>query len=615
MIIDPNRVYSGFSNVAAGVDGGRSPDLIEQNQCAEMENMVCRGGKATTRPGFRAPDIEFEDEVYFKLNGAVDDVPAGPASISTEAAFKTKVFQCACYYTPPNQPACIMALIGGRLFRIEPMMNNILKVSEFIVENQTSRRYVTDFSGFATGLAPILRNSERLNMAYMCQADRFLIAQDGESLPIIFDGVKARRAEDDEVVVGTIMAYGQGRLVVVRDQDIFFGDLYGSHDLPTAGESVLKFTETTFLNEGFPASISSSFGKITAAFFTPQQDSATGDGELLVAAERGVSSFFVSQPREQWKESAFQRIALQNVGVRGHRSPVSKNGDVWFRADDGCRSYRQARSEISGWAHLPLSTEVRKWIENDTAWMLQYASAVTHENRIYFTCTPQPNQGQPFHEGLLSLDFDVLSSFGQASKPAWDGHFSGMRVTQLVVGKFNRDERAFAFALDENDENSIYEITHDDPHDFSGPIPWSITGRSLPFESSGGQEMPFNLKELYQADLWVDNVNDTPVTPVLEYRPDQAQDFVPWGTFAQINPNGTCGTTNCGGCPTIKSGFRPRLQLGKPPDDCDDAQTKRFYRLGYEFQPRLSGTGHCSIRKLRLHGQMPVENPQAPCDN
>jgi hypothetical protein len=253
----------------------------------------------------------------------------------------------------------------------------------------------------------------------MVQADKWLIAQDGTSGPIIYDGNKARRSkitgtqDETEIPVGTIMAYGMGRIVVIVNQrDVAFGDLYGSHDLPDPADSLILFTERNFLAEGFDAAIPFQQGIATGAMFFAQLDTSTGNGQLMVFAERGSASFFLSIPREQWKTSAFQVLSLLTTGLRGHRSISVVNEDLWFRSDDGVRSYRQARSEPSGWAHIPLSTNVRQYLDNDSDFLLRYASSIYFDNRIIFTTSPMWNQGRPSHAGMVVVDFDIISSFG-----------------------------------------------------------------------------------------------------------------------------------------------------------------------------------------------------------
>lgn len=587
MISDKSRIFDGWTTTISGMDGGRRPDLIGQDQCARMENLINRGGSPTTRPGFDKfitnltnPAFSYTEEGFLPGNAVI-----GTRSIDV---WGLGVFQGASFYTPAGGEACVIAVIGGRIFKVVPRVGYV-----DVVEIPL----------------PDKRNRSTLQLAYLCQADRFLIIQDGESTPIIYDGVSARRAATDEVPVGTLMAYGMGRLVVVRPQsrEILFGDLFGSHAGPDPGASVLKFTETGFLAEGGSATVPFNLGEITAAVFYPQQDTASGQGELLVFCEHGMSSFFLSLPREQWKDSAFQRLGLLEIGGRGHRTFVPVNGDIWFRSADGWRSYRQARAEINGWQHLPLSTEMRLFVENDTQSLLKFGSAIKFDNRLICTSTPIPNKpkahtgpfgnvlptGRIFHNGIIALDFDVLSAFGESTKPAWDGHWSKMKVFQLVSGFFNGVERALIFGMDTSTGiNAVYELTRNGVSDHDGPIDAYLISRALTFER------PYNEKRLYGGDMWLDKIRAlTEFT--IEYKPDQYCEWLPWKDYS-LDKNGTCQQISCGGCPTICNGFYPRRTLPQPEVAYDTATTKRETARGYEFQVKISISGNARIRKTRF---------------
>src|SRR5207237_361954 len=171
---------------------------------------------------------------------------------------------------------------------------------------------------------------------------------------------------------------------------------------------------------GFDATIPFALGKATAATFFPQLDTSTGNGQLMIFAERGAASFFLSLPRDQWKTASFQQLALLTTGLRGWRSISAVNEDLWFRSDDGWRSFRQARSEPVGWSHIPLSTNVHQYLDNDTPELLYLANSIYFDNRIIATCNPYWNNGRPYHNGLVVVDFDILSSFGTKFRPAWN---------------------------------------------------------------------------------------------------------------------------------------------------------------------------------------------------
>jgi hypothetical protein len=181
MILDKNRIFDGFSNLSDGMDAGRNPSLLPPTQCASAENMVFRGGVPRTRPGVRVTWLNFTNpHLYYNS----DDTFGGDSfgGFQSESNFQLSAFQGAGYYAPAGRkPACVIALIGGRLYQIIPRPN----VSQ---------------PGFSTTMEiteiPLdKRNSPTMKKAYVTQADRFCVIQDGQSKPIIYDGVTARRAK------------------------------------------------------------------------------------------------------------------------------------------------------------------------------------------------------------------------------------------------------------------------------------------------------------------------------------------------------------------------------------------------------------------------------------
>ncbi len=589
-IKDKNRLFDGYRDLSRGMDGGRLPNLIEKNQCFEANNCIFREGGPRNRLPivlvdlvFSNPNMEYNPDGTFKTaDGTIG---------ASRTAFRQGLFQEASYFAPVKDAEYIMATIGGRQYRISP--GNVLA------------------SGNVREIPLDRRNKSTIPIAYHLQAGHYHITQDAESSPIIFDGSNARRAAFGEIFIGRMMAYGQGRIVLIGLNGlIYFGDLFDSKG---GGDTdLLGFTETRVINEGFPSALPSFMGQPTAVAFVPTQDTATGVGDCLVFGERGVESFFLSIPRTQWKDSQFQKTALLGIGNAGHRSVAIVNQDLWFRDPAaGWRSYRQARAMANEWTQVPMSTEVGKWIDAETSDLLSYCSAIDFNNRLITTVTPIPNQGRLYHNGALSLDFDILSSFGRDAAPAWDGHWSnrsldalaGLRVTKLVKGTFSGKERAFAFYLDANNENQLAEINSAPVgEDDLGPITSRLITRSMDFDSE------FNEKELYGGDLFVEEVEaHTDIN--VEYRPDQIATWSPWGDMS-VDANDAPGSVVPGTIPSTTKGFHPRQSLAKP-DDRGEEITGRIMRLGYEMQVKIEWTGRARIRRLRMHAQELTEDSKA----
>jgi hypothetical protein len=570
----PHTAPDGFDTLERGVDAGRAAIAIGTTQVADARDVTFRGGRVRTRPAFRKIPLSYSVQRHFDSNGR-----EGGSANSSQSVFETGRIQGASFFDPLDADGCLMTQIDGRLFRVNIRFNNasILDVT------------------------PSDRNPKRSDIAYMVQADRFHITQDGTSMPIIYDGSTSRRAVHGEVPPGTIMAYGMGRLIVVSGPYVSFGDIYGANPSDPSS-SVLTFSENNFLAEGGPAVLPAPLGAPSGMIFLPQQDSSTGQGELLVIAENGVASFYLSIPRSQWKDSAFQRVALLNTGGRGHRARTSINADIWFRATDGWRLYRQARAEIAGWAQVPLSTEIRQFVEADTTWLLKYGSVVHLNQRMIGTANPIPNQGKPYHPFLTSLDFDVISAFGKASSPAWDGAWRGPKVTILVDGVFQSVPRAFAFGIDENGHNALYEVgVEDQVEDWDGPISSYLITRGLGYGSTVTE------KEIIGGDVWVDEIK-TPTTLSASFRTDESEDFQAWHTFGQFTPVAN-GATN-GFNPSDKETFQPRKTLPKPANAVDSV-TGRNSRRFFEVQVKLDWTGYMETTRFRLTSKDVEESPRS----
>jgi len=316
---------------------------------------------------------------------------------------------------------------------------------------------------------------------------------------------------------------------------------------------LLRFTETTFLNEGGSFAPPGKVGKITALVFLPLQDTATGQGDLIAFCERGAVTFQISAPREEWKNiQGFQRILFDNIGAVSD-SILPINGDLFFRSKEGngIRTYRNARAEADGYGQTPISAEIDPVLKQDTVWMLDGVSFANFDNRLLMTCLPKqyPDRAsgaepddtllaQPIptlYSGIAVLDFQSVSVGRGKSAAVFDGVWTGLQIYKLVQGNFDGDPRCFAICLHEDDtgrRNEIWEITRNDEYDTptEGPrvINASIVTKAYDFEDR------MSLKKLLRCDLWFDDIGggaDNTFTCSLAYRPDDYPNFTTWQTF------------------------------------------------------------------------------------
>lgn len=532
-IADPTRRFDGFNNLSGGMDSGRTPEALAEDNAALGVNVTMRTGWPETRPSFakRSPVDKVVDP---------DALAADPLAAWT--AFSAGFFQgAASYYNPATGAQALIAVSSGRIFEIETPGFAIREITPASGGNDTSAK------------------------CFFCQAESYLVIQNGEDRPLIYDGAMLRRTvtDGDEVPVGTIMAYGQGRLVVADParREIIVGDLvhggslsqveidrsdkiilsstpvrsrppieftmskittktahgfangdtvtikthYSSEvainatwlvrdvtektfvvpfaaTLSGSGGTVerfndgkeadlLRFTETSYLNEKGVFRLPASMGRITAMVFFPVQDTSTGQGELLVLGEHGAASFALSAPREQWLDLAIQKVALVQVGATSPTALVTINSDVFFRSNDGLRSYRNAAIEFSNaFGQTPLSTELDRVLRYDSAPLLPEVSAGALNDRLLFTASPVQlplTDGDPFapvptvFRALAVLDFHSAGRLSRKGSPSYDGIWTGLDILQLVSARFAGQERAFLFTFTPERTTELWEITRD----------------------------------------------------------------------------------------------------------------------------------------------------------
>jgi hypothetical protein len=442
---------------------------------------------------------------------------------------------------------------------------------------------------------------------YFQQAENWLVVQDTINVPYLYNGATIRRATSDEVPTGGPMAYGKGRLWVANGSEYYGGDLvYGD---PAYGrDSVIRFTENTFLAEGGAFAVSN--GPITGLAFAANLDTSLGDGDLLVFTPTATYAFNAPVDRDAWKDLSYpiQRFALLNFGSFNHESIVAVNGDLFFRAQDGIRSLIYARRDFTEWGNTPVSRQVVRALAYDTEFYLYAASAVNFDNRMLMTTLPKKVNGRGIvHGGAVVLDFDLVSGMGRKVAPAWEGVWTGVDFFQFLTIRIQNADRCFAFGLNQGDIG-LYEVTKNGQFDFDGfddaPIDWVIETRSLTFAE------PANKKRLVSAEQWYDQVMGS-IESKVYFKANEGECWHPWAEIKDCAKYRNCepgeiscppAVINCQEVKYYQPAARSRIALPQPPDKCD-IQTGGFTRDGYEFQLRYVNTGRFRLKRVAMVAQ------------
>ncbi len=586
MIKDPGRTSDGFTELSGGMDSGVAPSIIRQNQVANMVNATVRGVFIKPRPGMNKRLLKFPG--------------LEPSS------FEDGKFQGAKAYRTSSGDDVLMAAISGRMFKVDI-------ADQFTVQDVT---------------IPGNPNSSLLEQVWMEQAEEFFIMQDGVSAAYIFNGASARRAVVGEIPTGTVMSYTMGRLWIASPDRRQFvaGDLvYGPSGTATYSfrDAVLKMTENDLLVTGGAFSVPNNAGEITAMIGVANLDVANGQGPLQVFT--ATMGFSVNAPTDRtiWKQVTYPLVtaSLVNFGPLSQNGCVQINSDVWFRSQDGVRSFVLGRRNFSTsiftaltWANTPISDEMRPILELDQQVLLDRASSVNFDNRFLTTISPVYSTHGVRFRGLAALNFSTISGIGRQSPPAWEGVWTGVRILQILKATVNKTDRCFIFALDTNNKIVLWELSKADKFDQSNKrIEWSYESRSMRFLTPAGADS--GLKHLVTGQHSIDELTGT-ANFVLQVRPDQYPVWMPWASWSDCATFQDCDTPKCGSPQTgprqFLPQFRPDTRLPRPPDSCDVVSGKPL-DLGFEFQVRETITGYCRIKRVLLHAHVVDESPLGEC--
>lgn len=556
---EPKAIYDGFSRINRGMDSGRPPSSIGRDQVAFAINTTFREEYPKHRPGIRRVTLGGDDFQLGRWQGA------------------------AGYVATTGRPS-VIASIGGQIVQFD--------LFDMTVNNLSST------SG--------LENPSIVPKTWFTQAEQFLPIQNGVSIPLIWDGASLRRATPVafggvELPVGCMMEYSNGRLAVALPglTSFVMGDL--AYSRTGNASDVLGFTENQFIDGGGEFVMPSDAGFITAMKTVAIMDTTLGQGPLQIFGQKGSASFNAPFDRTQWQNlsSAIQSVSMLAPGPTSQEVTISVNGDLWYRASDGIRSFQIARRDHGTWVNTPLSHEMDRVLEKDDPALTDFASGVDFDNRLLCTVSPYraTTDGVEYGvawRGLVALDFKPVSSMFDRNQPSWEGVWTGLQILQILKVDCYANERCFVFALNSDNEIELWELSKTDTADNGGtvPIDWTIESRALGFVDNSEY-----LKQLKRTEQWLQKMTGEVVWEV-EYRPDGFWGWLPLDSGSVCATTGMCEGPACGPPQSPQLQYRPRKITSAPALDCEECVDKP-YRNGFEFQFKLSVTGSAQLRRFR----------------
>ncbi len=510
-MVDP--IVDGTLDFIGGQDSSKIPDRIPENAYAAGINVSVARGVLQPRWGFVRATSEFED-------GYILDPYRHKKTYQN--IFESGKFQAAApYYVGTEQ--YIIIVVSGHIFAFNPDSLTIVYVP---IEDGSNLNY----------------RAQRINWT---AAGKHLVLYDFPAYPVILDGLNARRSNpfESEIPASSQGAFNQNRLFIANNGSEFTGgDPVGSLAAPDAPLTFLEVTTlgSPYYGQIFQLPTSDHNDPITFMGFLQVTDISTGIGPLIIATDRAVYSYATHVPRSNWEQGQFGSLLCYNAGIAGPRAFANTNSDAFFLANDGyVRSLSMSRSEQQTWARIPISLEVKKWFKVWDTSLIKLGFVSYFNNKLFFSVNPYRVSVTDFetqfpiadyaHGGLVVMELDSLSSFGQAARPAWAGLWTGLRPMDMV----NLGTRAFIISKDLTKINRIYEVNPDITYDIADDhirlIRSKIQTREFTFQDG------FMNKELHSADISLEQIRGD-FSMDIKYKPGHGFSFIPWINFEHKAP-------------------------------------------------------------------------------
>jgi len=653
---ESNDVFDGFTTLEGGINSGVVPSLVKENQLSFAANSTLRGGFATARAMFHQRVLDF-----------------GGNSVM-EARFRTGRWQGGETYQSDSGITVIIWAIGGRLYRINPGPNTF-SVQEITISVQTivtapfivpavgstvsvtvlsttniqagyeieigNKNYkvtavtgtttvtvenVDDTPGATVNTGAILifwdLNPASRPHVWMWQSEKWMIVNDGQSVPIFFDGATARRSNplSGELTAGRMGVYWKGRNWWVNPDGRTFraGDLVYSSS-GTLGQqfrdAVLKQTQNTFLTSG-QFSVPANAGEITAMKAVANLDVSLGQGPLQVSTATTIFNCDAPVDLVEWQKTTSVLLSVSQIqgGALSQYSTVVANGDLFYRSFSGIQTLILGRRDFQQrWGNKPISREMNRILDADNPILLEFSTAIVFNNRLLMSAAPTVSDRGIYHRAVVALDFDILSTLQGSPPPVYDGGWTGLQVLQMMKGTFGVIERAFAASFNNGGEIDLFEVMpsgvefSDTNNGLEYPVVWSLETGAM-FKQTGLVEL--RSVRLSDGEIYVDDIRGR-VDIRIFYRPNSYPCWVFWHGWSVCAQQEEClpDPFTCLSILNAKPQYRVRMGFGEPTaKNCDPIANTQF-RDFYTCQVRILVQGWCRITGLKLRA-VRIDNPE-----
>lgn len=161
-----NLVHDSLGPLDGGMNNGVVPLLIPKNTSSFLINATVEGGFLGPRPPVKRFTIDYG------------------GSTTLQASVEGGLFQGSGFYQPDVGLPSVIAQISGRLFLFTVTGSATATCAEITIPNDP--------------------NPATIPLVWMWQAEKWMIITDGQSIPIYYDGVSARRSFSNSITLGQV---------------------------------------------------------------------------------------------------------------------------------------------------------------------------------------------------------------------------------------------------------------------------------------------------------------------------------------------------------------------------------------------------------------------------
>ena len=613
-------VPDGTFDFTGGVDSNKvktlkselNPNGLERNQLAWLINGTCRNGPISQRGGWQP---------------LTTIIPSGTPFL----------YQGGYIYEPDGAYPYLVCQISGVLY-------SVLLQAPYTVTDLTAGN-------------PALQNPATAEMAFFVQAENFLVIQAGDyftspplypagtlndygqplatdsnTLPLFWDGTTLRRSRGittpvptqtnglNELPAATCMGYYGNRIWYAQSRQFAAGDMVGGPS-GTAGnfyrDAVLNVTENPLCFGGDGFTVPTNAGNIRAIKSSASINASLGQGQLYIFTRKSVYSMTVPPTRTDWINADAQNQPEQKVvqignGAVGDRCVVAVNSDLFYMSfDPAVRSLITAVRYFGQWGNTPISQNEDRLLKANDRSLMRFSGAIEFDNRILFCVLPRlaADGVNVVHDGLMPLDFEIVSNLEGTSNPVWEGALSGLQILQPFEADFGGISRGFVTMISSEDGSlGVWELTRDGKtENGDNRITTSAESPAYTWSAAG---METKLKRIVGGEIWIDKLAGTAEIDVW-YRQDADPCWWRWYHKSM------CTARDCFEAdPPIEcypnedfcTGYASALVLPEPKGVCGSMGV-RPSNIGYQFQVKIVFKG-----SMRILGFIPyaIFHPEPP---